>query len=188
MGRLLVPLSLLVLAAAAVYGTRVPHGEIPDVGSEWGPVRTHVGLIRSKDNLRFYYLEEGDVIQHGISQSEIFENPMEMYEYMQSKVTDDTAVLKLDSPALEGKYLEVLSSKVISPDSIKLICHSYMVDTPFCHRVTNKAKLVYSTVRLTDDGTVFPVVFFSHKGCKEDSSCFWVTHINEVIILDKNVV
>ena len=104
---------------------------------------------------------------------------MKMYE---SKVTDNTAVLKLDSPALERKYLEVLSSKVISPDSIKLICHSYMVDTPFCHRVTNKAKLVYSTVRLTDDGTVFPVVFFSHKGCKEDSSCFWVTHINEVVI------
>ena len=186
MGRLLVSLSLLVLAAAAVYGKRVPHGGLPTVGSEWGPVRTHTGLIRFANNSHYYILEEGDLLRQPIKQAEIFENRMKMYEYMQSKVSDDAVVLKLDSPALEGKYFEVLSSKKISPASIKLICHSYKVETPFCHNGW-PVELLYSTVRLTDDGTVFPVVFFSHKGCKKDSSCFWITHVNEFVVLDKNV-
>lgn len=185
MGRLLAPLTLFVLVAA-VYGSPVPHGGLPDVGSTWGPVRTHVGIVRSTGNHSFVYLLEGGITHFAID--EVFENRMQMYEYVQSKVADDTAVVKLDSSALEGRYFEVLSSKKISPDSIKLICHSYKVNFPFCHRVTNKAKLLYSTVRLTDDGTVFPVVFFSHQGCKEDLSCFWVTHVNEVVVLDKNIV
>ena len=66
---------------------------------------------------------------------------MEMYDYMQSKVTDDTAVLKLDPLALEGKFVEVLSSKEISPDSVKLICHAHKVEAPYCHRATNLDKL-----------------------------------------------
>ena len=88
---------------------------------------------------------------------------------------------------MEGKYLEVLSSKKISQDSVKLICHGHKLKTPFCHAAW-PMDLLYSTVRCTDDGTVFPVVFFSHKGCKKDSSCFRITHVNEVVVLDKNIV
>ena len=187
MGHPLAPLSLLVLVVAGVYGT--PHGGLPSVGSVWGPVRTHIGIIRSTANHSHYYiLEEGDVIRHPIKEYEMFENRMEMYDYMQSKLGDDAAVLKFDSQALEGKYLEVLSSKKISLDSVKLICHSHKMKTPFCHVSWPIVNLLYSTVRRTDDGTVFPVVFFSHKGCKKDSSCFWITHVNEVVVLDKNIV
>lgn len=107
---------------------------------------------------------------------------------MQSKVTNSTAVLKLNPLALEGKYVEVLSSKEISPDSVKLICHTHKVDAPYCHHATDLDKLQYSMVRLTDDGTVFPVIFFSHKMCKEDSSCYWDTHVNELVIIDKSIV
>ena len=184
MGHLLALSSLLVLVVAGVYGT--PHGGLPSVGSVWGPVRTHVGIVRSTGHNSFAYLLEGAVTHFAIDDA--FTSRVEMYEHIQSKVADDTVVIKVVSPALEGKYLEVLSSKKISPDSIKLICHSYRVNFPFCHRLTNESRLLYSTVRRTDDGTVFPVVFFSHKGCKKDSSCFWVTHINEVVLLDKNIV
>ena len=186
MGHLLAPLSLLVLVVAGVYGT--PHGGLPSVGSVWGPVRAQIGILRSTANHSHYYiLEEGDVIRRPIKEYEVFENQMEMYDYMQSKVGDDAAVLKLDSQGVEGKYLEVLSSKKISQDSVKLICHGHKLKTPFCHAAW-PMDLLYSTVRRTDDGTVFPVVFFSHKGCKKDSSCFWVTHVNEVVVLDKNIV
>ena len=106
---------------------------------------------------------------------------------MWSKTSDDTVLLKVDPEEMEEKYVEVLSSKVISPDSIK---YSYQVDTPFCHRVvgeSEKTKVIYSTVRNANDGTVRPVVFLSHQACDKDDNCFWVTHINQLVVLDKSV-
>ena len=187
--RLLVSLSL-VLAVAGVYGTPVPHGGLPSVGSVWGPVHIHDGFMRTTDGQILYIYSKTDVIQHNISDFEFFDDSSEMDEYMRSKISDDTALLKVDPEEMEEKYVEVLSSKVISPDSIKLICHSYQVDTPFCHRVageSEKTKVIYSMVRNTDDGTVRPVIFLSHQACDKDDNCFWVTHINQLVVLDKSV-
>ena len=187
--RLLVSLSL-VLVVAGVYGTPVPHGGVPSVGSEWGPVRIHVGYLRTIDGQHLYIYSNTDVIHHDISDSQIFDDSSKMEEYMRSKISDDTVLLKVDPEEMEEKYVEVLSSKVISPDSIKLVCHSYQVDTPFCHRVageSEKTKVIYSMVRNTDDGTVRPVIFFSHQACDKNDNCFWVTHINQLVVLDKSV-
>ena len=146
--------------------------------------------MRTMDGKHLYMYSDTDVIHHEIIDSEIFDDSAEMVEYMQSKMSDETVLLKVDPEEMEGKYVKVLSSKVISPDSIKLICHSYRVDTPFCHRVvgeSERTKLIYSMVKNTDDGTVRPIVFFSHQACDENDNCFWVTHINQLIVLDKSI-
>ena len=118
--------------------------------------------------------------------SKNFQTKEEMYEYLQSKVTSDSGVLKIDPPTLDGTYLEVLSAKVILPKDVKLVCHSYKVNLPVCHQTSHKSKLIYSMVRWTTDGTLFPVVFFRHQECNK-KSCFWITHISEVVVLDKNI-
>ena len=32
-----------------------------------------------------------------------------------------------------------------------------------------------------------PIVFFSHQACDENDNCFWVTHINQLVVLDKSI-
>ena len=111
MGRLLVPLSLLVLAVAAVYGTPVPRGGVPSVGSEWGPVRTHVGYMRTVDGKHLYMYSDTDVVHHKLIDSEIFDDGTEMEEYMQSKMSDETELEsdltrlhQADLPQLQGGH------------------------------------------------------------------------------------
>ena len=119
-----------------------------------------------------------------------FQNMEEMYEYLQSKVTSDSGVLKYDPPTLDGTYLEVLSAKVILPEDIKLVCHFYKPNPPSCHRLmpTSQSKLTYSMVRRPHDGTVFPAIFFSHKQKCNKNSCSWFTHISEAVLLDKSSI
>ena len=131
----------------------------------------------------------GDVLVDYIVPAEIFKSREDMYKYLQSKMTDDCAMMQLDPPALTGKYLEVLSMKAISLDTVKLVCHSYKQNPAFCHNVTNtnhKTMLMYSMVKQVDDGNLFPVVFFNHQGCTNEY-CVWVTHVNEVLIIDKKI-
>ena len=64
--RLLVPLSLLVLAAAAVYGIPA-KSTIPSVGSVWGPILSNFELRDSKGNI----VQDDEAL--------LFFDPMEMY-------------------------------------------------------------------------------------------------------------
>ena len=179
MGRLLVPLSLLVLATAAVYGIPA-KSTIPSVGSVWGPILSNVEIRDSKGNI----VQDDEVL--------LFFDPMEMYQYAQSVVTNDSVVLSTDLAALEGKYVEVLSSKIISPDAIKLVCHNDKQSSSMCHGKwpylpfdTFKSKVIYSMVKNMDDGTIFPLLFISHQSCEQ---CSWVTHINELTVLEKSII
>ena len=73
-----------------------------------------------------------------------------MEKYIQSAITNDDVVVQLDPAALDGKYLEVVSSKTIPSDSVKMVCHSHKTKLPFCHSLTatnHKFKLMYSMVR-----------------------------------------
>ena len=176
---------------------------LPVVGDTWGPLITHAGTMRTiataNQVIKHLYRYENpqdadsqsDVLADEILPTEIFSDKYEMHGYLQSKVGEDSIVVQLEPAILEGKYVEVLTSKAISPAAIKLVCHSFNTSPAFCHDVVNsshKAKLMYSMVKSTDSGNVFPVVFFSHEGCSADNSCFWVTHVNEVVVLDKSVV
>ena len=190
MGYLLVLLPLVALATGIDgLGVWPTAAGVPSVGEKWGPVITHVGTMTWSGKHHRYRYGENDLLQDEILANEIFQTKEEMYEYLQSKVTSDYGVLKIDPPTLDGIYLEVLSAKAILPKDIKLACHSYKVNHPFCHRLmqtSHKNKLIYSMVRRSDDGTVFPVVFFSHQACGK-KSCFWITHISEVVVLNKNI-
>ena len=124
--------------------------------------------------------------------NEVFSSKSSMEKYMVSKLTDDTSIIKIDPAALTGKYVKVLSSKPASRDSVKLVCHSYHMKSAFCHSLGNLednmvVKLMYSIVQNAEDGSVFPVLFFSHYSCDEDESCKWMTHVNEAVLVDRKV-
>ena len=187
----LIAISVIALATA-VYGGPVLKASrgIPSVGDTWGPAIVHAATVNITENGSFYVVSFNDHIKDFINPSEIFQSKRDTYSYLQSKVTSDSVIVKLDPAALEGKYLEVITSKVISPKAIKLVCHSYKVDPAFCHTMlhtAHKSKMMYSIVKDVEDGNVYPVVFFSHQGC-DKNKCIWFTHINEVVVLDKTVV
>ena len=176
--------------------------DLPIVGEVWGPVVIHAGELKYVQNakgMRHLYLYpsltgQQDTIADYIKPSEIFSNRKQMKKYIQSAITDDDVVVQLNPAALNGKYLEVISSKVIPSDSIKMMCHSYKSKLPFCHNMVatnHKYKLMYSMVRDVDNGNLFPTVFASHQGCARENdqlNCYWVSHVNEIVILDKRVI
>ena len=103
-------------------------------------------------------------------------------------------MVQLDPANLEGKYLEVVSSKVIPADAVKMVCHSYKTRPAFCHGLAksntdHNFKVIYSMVRDVDNGNLSPAIFTSHKGCAQDSGhCYWLTHVSEIAVLDKRVI
>ncbi|XP_046841407.1 uncharacterized protein LOC124435494 [Xenia sp. Carnegie-2017] len=166
-------------------------------GKIWGPVITHAGKMTvTKDGLlhKYKYSSKGrkDMLSDFILTSEIFQNITAMHKHMKAVLKEDDLLLSTDPEALEGKYLEILTIKQISFEKVKLVCHSYKQTPAFCHKLTNThhaTRLLYSMVRETESGYVFPCLFFSHQGCSDQpGDCFWVTHINEVAIVDKDVV
>ncbi|CAB4011772.1 Hypothetical predicted protein [Paramuricea clavata] len=179
-----------------------PHvsGGLPVAGEVWGPVITHAGKMRNtKRGLAHKYAystpRKEDVLVDYILPSEIFQNEDEMYAHVQSVVKDEDVVIQSNPAVLEGKYLEILTTKTLPSDKVKITCHSYKTKPAFCHRINDdhkgtqhKAKMMYSMVKETSSGKTFPCVFFSHQGCTEknnEDSCYWVTHINEVVIIHK---
>ena len=198
----LLSLTIFITAASGIpdnsahVSTNDPSG-LPVMGDIWGAAITHVGEMKYTQiryQHRYYYPSQGkeDVLVDYVLASVIFWNKRDMYRHIKSVVTDDSVVIQLDPAALEGKYLEVLSSKVISADAIKMTCHSYKTMPAFCHNLADtnhKFKLMYSMVRDIDNGNLFSTVFVSHQGCTRDNDqlkCYWVTHVNEIIVLDKS--
>ena len=181
-------------------------GGLPVAGEVWGPVITHAGTMRDTvDGLLHQYGydireevngKKKDVLIDCILGSDIFQTKEQMYEHIQTITEDDHVVLQSDPEALEGKYLEVLTTKVVPFDKVQITCHSYMTKPAFCHRLgvaanNHKAKVMFSMVKETSTGKTFPCLFFSHQGCTEENnkaSCYWVSHINEVVIMDKSLI
>lgn len=174
---------------------------LPVVGDVWGPVITHAGRMKFDTQHRYrhrYYYPSStgkqDILVDYILPSDIFWNKKDMYGHIKAAVTGEDVVVELDPAALEGKYLEIVSSKVIPANAVKMVCHSYKTKPFFCHKLAatqHKFKLMYSMVRDVDNGILFPAVFASHQGCageKDQPECYWVTHVNEILILDKRVV
>ena len=123
---------------------------------------------------------------------EEFQSKAEMNSYLQSKLTDDSVVINVDPVTLDGKYVEVLSSKAISSNAVKMVCHSYNTKPAMCHPLVKtdeapESRFLYSTVKKIDDGSAFPVLIASHKVCL-GNECSWEVHTNEVVVLDKNVI
>ena len=177
-------------------------GGLPVAGEVWGPVITHAGTMEASCGgvmrHKYYYntANRNDTLVDYILTSEIFQTKDKMYEHIKSVMQDSDVIIQSDPGALEGKYLEVLTTKSVPSDKVKKTCHSYKTTPAFCHQVggqTNNhiTKMMYSMVKETGSGKAFPCIFFSHQGCSEannKASCYWVTHINEVVIIDKYLV
>ena len=175
--------------------------DLPVVGEVWGPVVIHIGELKFLQNSktlqkhRDYNPTHKD--QQGttdnyiiLKKNEVFLTKKNMYEYIQSVLTNDEVVVQFDPVALDGKYVEIVSSKAIPSDSVKLMCHYHKKKLPFCHSSAAN-KLMYSMVRDVDNGNLFPVVFASHHGCERENGqlkCHWISHISELVVLDKRVV
>ena len=198
---------LVVLAAVTTIATSSPPPNVrqglPVVGEIWGPVITHAGVmktVKGANQLLHTYgyprLGKRDMLADYILPSEIFSTRSEMDEHIKNKVEDTYVILQSDPEALEDKYLEVLTMKSVPFDKVKIICHSYKTNPAFCHEVggatsNHPTKIIYSMVRETTSGKAFPCLFFSHKGCSEkdnESSCYWVTHINEIVMIEKDLI
>ena len=190
-------LAIVITAASPSNSKQVSKNDasdLPVVGEVWGPAIIHVGELKYVQNSKTLQKSRtgqqdktADYIK--IKPSEIFLNKKNMEKYIQSVVTNDDVVVQLDPVALDGKYLEVVSSKVIPSDSVKMMCHYYETKLPFCHR-SAATKLMYSMVR-DDSGNLIPTVFSSHQGCARENgqfNCHWVSHISEIVVLDKRVV
>ena len=189
-------LALLCLAAA-VYAAPKLHQNLqsypkllPTVGEIFGPVVTAIsvsdtGRLRKDGTVFLWHADADNHLE------EFFKTVKEMETYIKNSLTNETVVIKIDPYALNGKYLEVLWSKAITPNALKMICHYPSNNPPFCHLKLNSGhnmKQTYSMARLLDDNTVFPVVFFSHKVCTTGSSCYWVSHPTEIAVVDKSII
>lgn len=197
----ILPLLLLISAALGIpLRVSTNQGGLPVIGDRWGPVITHAREMKEAQNgllHEYYYPTENkeDVLADYILATEIFRNVSNMHKHVKSFVTDDLVVVEHDPAALEGNYLEVLSSKPIPPSAVKMMCHSYKTTPAFYHNLADtnhKVKLMYSMVGDVINGYLFPTVFFSHHGCTCDEndkeSCYWVTHVNEIVVIDKRIV
>ena len=175
---------------------------LPVAGEIWGPVITHAGTMEASygnrlvHKYRYSVAEQKDVLVDYILPSEIFQTKNEMYEHIKMVTKDTDIILQSDPAALEGKYLEILTTKSVSFDNVRKTCHSYKTSPAFCHNVGGPGshhvtKMMYSMVKESESGKAFPCLFFSHKGCSKannETSCYWVTHINEVVIMQKDLV
>ncbi len=126
-----------------------------------------------------------------------FKNPDDMHAYVQSQVTDDDAVIQVKPEKLQqlqGKYLEVLTLRPITHDEIKMVCHSYRSMPVLCHKPTNpRLSYAYSMVRDVETGETFPTAFSTHQAWHSmddvgaDPPNTSLSHINELVVLDKKV-
>ena len=197
----------LLCLVAAVYAAPNVDPELlkiinsfPTVGEIFGPVflsssPKYHGKITQEGNQKIWTIDIDSLDIHvktPLSSDQIFNDVKEMETYIHNSLTDDTAVVKIDSNKLNGRYLEVLWSKVIAQKNLKMVCH-YPREKPFFCHSPEQLKLTYSMVRLVGDhNTVFPIVFLSHKACstgrRTGSQCYWITHTVELAVVDKSII
>ena len=168
----------------------------PTVGEIFGPVflsssPKYPGKITQEGNHKIWTIDIDSLDIHVktlLSSDQIFDDVKEMETYVRNNLTDDTAVVKIDSNKLNGRYLEVLWSKVIAQKNLKMVCH-YPREKPFFCHSPEQLKLTYSMVRLVGDhNTVFPIVFLSHKACPKGTKCYWISHPVELAVVDKSII
>ena len=195
-------LALLCLVVAAYAAPKLHQNlqsypkVLPTVGEIFGPVVTatsvsDTGRLRKDGNVFRWCVDADDHLEDLVLADQVFETVKEMETYMKNSLTNETVVIKIDPYALNGKYLEVLWSKAITPNALKMICHYPGNNPPFCHLILNSGHIIkqtYSMVRLLDENTVFPVVFLSHMACTTGSSCYWVSHPTEIAVVDKSII
>ena len=188
--------TLLVLAVVALSAMSVwaaPHKsvKIPSVGDVFGPIEKSGPGTLTKVGKRFLWsVAPDDQLVDVISAQEVFQTKQEALEYVRERLNENSAVVQVNLDELEGSYVEVLNIKPLTTDEIQFVCHVYAKNI-FCHDFTNNGhvnKYAYAMVRRMDDhNTVFPVVFFSHKACNK-KTCFWVTHLSTLSILNKRFI
>lgn len=165
-------LSAIVSAIFAKKESTLNANGLPIVGETFGPLTT------AWPDATIY------------PEFETFKVKAEMFGRLKLEATENSVMVKIDPSVLEGKYVEVLTSKAIASDEVKLVCHSYMVDPAFCHTLAGSAevKATYSTVKPVGGENLIPVVFFNHRVCDTSNSCGWFTHVSEYVLLNKSVV
>ena len=193
----------LLCLVAAVYAASNADPELskninsfPTVGEIFGPLvfsssPVYPGTMTTVGNQKIWAIDINSLNIHLkilLSPDQIFNDAKEMETYVHNSLTDDTAVIKVDPYKLNGRYLEVLWSKVIVPRAFKMICH-YPREKPFFCHTPEQIKLTYSMVRLVGDhNTVFPIVFLSHKACPKGTKCYWISHPVELAVVDKSII
>ena len=189
-------LFVLLCLVAAVYAApkhslRLPR-VLPMVGDVFGPVVTANSpedpeRLKLHENQLTWFLDidNGDHLSGKVLKD--FKTVQEMESYIRNGMNNETVVIKIDPNRLYGKYLEVLWSKAITNNALKMICHYPGKNPSFCH-LPGQIKQTYSMVRLLDDNTVFPAVFLSHKACPTGLQCYWVSHPIAVAVVDKSII
>ena len=193
----------LLCLVAAVYAARPQQTKyqntLPTVGEIFGPVITAISIkdpcaVKKIDGQNLWTINiDGDTELKGLlSPDQIFKDVKEMKTYVKNHLTDDTVVIEIDPYKLDEKYLEVLWSKAVPLHTVKFICHYPSTkNPPVCKNLKyadHALKLTYSMVRLLDDSTVFPIVFLSHKACRKNMPCYWLSHPIEIALLDKSII
>ena len=124
-----------------------------------------------------------------------FKSTDEMVSYVRSKMSNDDLMVRIDPEKmqeLDGTYVEVLSSQPLSCDSVKMSCHSKSLKlSDFCHPTCSRhSSYAYSMVREAKNGNMFPAVFSRHYVCKpeEGLGCFWLTHMDELVVFPKLLI
>ena len=189
--------ALLCLAAAVYAAPNVdPELSFPTVGEIFGPLvfsssPKYAGRLTQEGNQLLWTIDINSLNIHlktPISPDQMFRDAKEMETHVRNSLTEDTAVIKVDPYKLNGRYLEVLWSKVVAPRALKMICHYSREEHFLCH-TPEQIKLTYSMVRLVGDhNTVFPITFLSHKACPTGSQCYWISHPVELAVVDKSII
>lgn len=125
----------------------------------------------------------------------IFDGRDKMLSYIQGKMSNDDVMVGIDPEKmqeLEGTYVEVLTSRPLSCDSIKMNCHSFGLKQAYCHsECSERSSSAYSLVREAKTGNVLPAVFSGHYVCEQEGEgrgCFWLIHMDELVVLPKRLI
>lgn len=191
--------TLLVLSIVALSTVwAIPHKpsiEVPGVGEVFGPLSDgSEGVLRKEGDKNSWVFTwifiADDTMLEPISTDEVFDNKEKLYQHTLNHVDADSVAVQVDPNELKGKYVEILSKKLLSGNNIQKFCH----DSPgaiFCHVPANavhETKYVLAMVKRMDTNTILPVVFFSHKVCNFGPPCFWVTHFNAITVINKSAI
>ena len=192
------PVLLLLAILAPAIAMKMADFSAPSVGDTIGPIVKQLGELLT-DELHLYHdTGHGDQMINEIQLAGKFRNRDDMLAYVKSQMDDDLVIVQVKPEKLQklqGKQLEVLTSKPLPGDATKMLCHSYLSKPALCHLVTPGNIYSLSLVRDVETGDVFPTVFSSHRGwhsvedlmADKDRNVI-VSHINELAVIKKEFV
>jgi len=203
--RLALPLSLASASGSCVYGPLTTH-----VGEMWvKPGENDTVTHKYTGSSSPHWLHMPAKIFRGANSKD------DMMSFVEHETSNNDFVLITDAVKFDRTSLEVMASWEVDADGIKQACHSFAQCTPegvqqppsrdivraardgvepvctFCHGSHTHSnehhnQFYFANTRAAD-GSFLPVIFIRHgSGAGDDAT--WVTHVNEVMIVKKDVL